>query len=187
MGFDWAPDGRLTYVQTDPEAEGNDTYIVDVPGGTPELFLSGEGNQGMTAFAPNGEAFAYQSTASGGAEIFVDSFPRGRSVRVSQSGVQVLWPVWSSDSARLVFWLLGTGFGYVDLDPGTFSVRDRRVLLPILGSNSRMVDRIPGTDTFLAVLVPLGAGAATVATPKEIVVVRDWIEEIKASVPPIGR
>lgn len=33
----FAPDGRLTYVQEDEATQGNHTYIVKIPGGTPEL------------------------------------------------------------------------------------------------------------------------------------------------------
>jgi Tol biopolymer transport system component len=185
----FAPDGRLTYVQEDEATQGNDTYIMEIPDGTPELLIGGEGDQGMVSFAPNGEAFAYQSTPDPGGigEIFVEAFPPdGRRIRVSTSGQPSLWPVWSSDGGQLNFWLLGSGFGAVDFDPGTFSIRNRRLLLSTVGPTNRMLTSIPGKDELLAIVTPF-ASASNDATPSEIVVVTNWVEEVEARVPPIER
>jgi serine/threonine-protein kinase len=176
----WTADGaRLAYTES---ASGEDIWIVDVPGGTPELLVGGPGDQFGVAFAPNGEALAYTSAGPQGAEVVVEPFPRdGSRIRISEEGDPSVWPVWSGSGTRLSY-QLGSGVSEaVDFDTRGFAIRNRRDL-PFVGAPGRRnVASMPDGERML-VTVPPAQGSAGIAA-REIVIVENWIEEIKERVP----
>jgi serine/threonine-protein kinase len=176
----WTPDGQqLAY--TESGVDGDDIWIVSVPDGTPELLVGGRGSQTAAAFAPNGEAMAYHSNTGINFEVLVEPFPPdGSRTRISEENVPSIWPVWSRDSTRLSYQIGAGGFAAVDLDTRAFAVRNRRVLPFIASPNDRNLDSIPGAGSMLATL-PFQGGEDS--AQREIVIVENWIEEVKARVP----
>jgi Tol biopolymer transport system component len=181
----WTPDGRqLAYTETGPD--GDDIWILAVPGGTPELLISGSGDQFGIAFAPNGEALAYSSSSSGMREVFAEPFPPdGSRTRVSEDGVVSVWPVWSRGSTRVSYQLAAGGnaggIAAVDFDTQGFAIRNRRSLPLITAPNERNLDSLPADDHMLASLPPF-QGNTGLGT-RELVIVENWVEEVKQRVP----
>jgi serine/threonine-protein kinase len=177
----WTPDGQqLAYVEEG--AADADIWIVAVPGGTPELLIGGPGDQLGIAFAPNGEALAYFSANLNGIEVLAEPFPRdGSRTRISAEGVPSLWPVWSRNGKRLTYQIGAGGFTAVDFDARGFAIRNRRDL-PFVGpSNRRNLDGMPDGDRMLVTVPPFQSGTGLAA--RELVIVENWIEEVKARVP----
>jgi serine/threonine-protein kinase len=175
----WTPDGRqLAYAQGGPN--GQDIWIVTVPGGTPELLVGANGNQFGIAFAPNGAALAYGSTASGSPEVLAEPFPPdGSRTRISEEGAISVWPVWSRDGTRLSYQQASGGVAVVEFD--AFALRNRRTLPVVTSPTERNVDSIPAGDRLLVAVPPTQAN--TGLGTREIVIVENWIEEIKERVP----
>jgi serine/threonine-protein kinase len=179
----WTPDGeRLAYTET--AVGGDDIWIVALPGGTPELLVGGDGNQTGIAFAPNGEALAYHTVFSSGsaaAEVIAEPLPRdGSRVRVSEDGVVSLWPVWSKKGVRLTYQILGGSFAAVDFDTQGFAIRNRRALPFNTDPGQRNLDSMPDGERMLLATPPF-QGADD--SPRELVIVENWIEEVKQRVP----
>ena len=152
-----------------------------MPGGTPELLVGGSGNQSAIAFAPNGDALAYHSNASGTFEVLAEPFPRdGSRIRISEESVASVWPVWSRNGARVLYQVGAGPFAAVDLDTRNFAIRNRRALPLSTDPNQRNLDSMP--DDRMLVAVPPGQGGTGLAA-RELVIVENWIEEVKARVP----
>jgi Tol biopolymer transport system component len=102
---DWSPDGRFIAVTVvEPgKKTGSDLWMLSLSGErkmTP--FLSTEFNEGNATFSPDGRWLAYQSNASGRAEVYLTPFPGpGGKWQVSQDGgAQAMW---RRDGAALYF------------------------------------------------------------------------------------
>jgi hypothetical protein len=176
----WTPDGEhLAYIENGEG--GGDIWIVTVPGGTPELLVGGNSDQFGIAFAPDGQALAYTRANGGSFEVIAEPFPPdGSRARISEEGIMSIWPVWSRNSARLSY-QVGTGaFAVVDLDTRDFAIRNRRALPFVSSPTERNLDSMPG-DRMLVAAPPLQGGATP--APREIVIVENWIEEVKQRVP----
>ncbi|HEY7673539.1 MAG TPA: protein kinase [Gammaproteobacteria bacterium] len=178
----WTPDGtQLAYTETGG-GDGDDSWIVAVPGGTPELLVSGAGDQFGIAFAPNGEAFAYTSGGAGTADVFVEPLPRdGSRTRISDGTVPSLWPVWSRNGMRLSYQLAAGGFAAVDFDTRNFAIRNRRDLPYLAAPGWRNADGMPDDEHILLTAPPFQSGPGSVQ--RELVIVENWIEEVKQRVP----
>jgi Tol biopolymer transport system component len=177
----WTPDGqRLAYTET--VGGGDDIWIVALPGGTPELLVGGAGDQAGIAFAPNGEALAYYSANINGIEVLVEPFPRdGSRTRISEENVPSVWPVWSRDGTRLTYQIGAGNFYAVDFDTRAFTIRNRRDLELFAPSNRRNLASFPADGRMVATLPPFQGAANLLA--RELVIVENWIEEVKARVP----
>jgi WD40 repeat protein len=181
----WTPDGRLAYTEQVPAGDNN-IWIRSVPDGDPELLVGREGSQFGIAFSPDGKAMAYAS--GGGAvvssEIWVEPYPPdGSRVRVAEEGQ---WPFWSRDSGQLSFQPPSGGITTVDIDTDNLTViRNRRTLaLPGLATNTaRFADSLPDSDQFFVTVPPIVSARSGVSPSAEIVIVENWIEEVKRLVP----
>ena len=179
----WTADGeRLAYGEAGNQAEP-DIWIVALPDGEPELLVGGSGVQTALAFAPDGEALAYHSAESGTPEVFVEPFPQdGSRTRVSEEGIGSGWPVWSRDSTRLSYQVAGGGFAAVDFDTSGFAIRNRRQLPFAANPNVRRLDSVPGGERMLVTL-PENQATSDALAGREIVIVENWLEEVKQRVP----
>jgi Tol biopolymer transport system component len=179
----WAPDGQqLTFT----EGGGNDDadiWIVSPPDGAPEPLVGGAGVQAGLDFAPNGEAFAYFSITDGAFDVWVEPFPPdGSRTRVSEGSGPNFFPVFSSDGTEL--WYQGQiGLTSVEFDTTSLTISNRRQPLNFLGDPSQpWVDAIPDTDRMIVSLPPLIVGDRA-DERTEIVIVENWIEEVKQRLP----
>ena len=153
-----------------------------MPDGTPEILVGGPGNQSAIAFAPNGEALAYDSNAAGTYEVLAEPFPRdGSRVRISEDGVLSVWPVWSKNSTSLVYQVSSGGILAVDLDTSNFAIRNRRTLPFITGPTERNLDTMPDGDRLLIAMPPFQSSNGLAA--RDLVIVENWIEEVEQRVP----
>jgi Tol biopolymer transport system component len=91
---DWSRQGFLLYNEYDPKTSGIDILAFPVNGDrTPVPVVETRFEERDAQFSPDGNWIAYQSDESGRFEIYVQRFPRGRSVRISATGgAQVRWP-----------------------------------------------------------------------------------------------
>jgi len=97
----WSWDGTLlAFTDTHPDT-GDDLWILPL-GKSPRPFLATPARENAPAFSPNGKWIAYQSDASGRAEIYVQPFP-GPGTRhiISVNGGKE--PVWSRDGRELFY------------------------------------------------------------------------------------
>ena len=177
----WAPDGRLTYA----ESSGGppDLWIVEIPDGSPELLVGGDGGQFGLTFSPDGSAMAYADNRGGGYEIVAEPFPPdGSRTRISEAGADGLWPVWSRTGPRLTYQTTSGGFAAVDVATPGFALRNRRPLPGSGDPNERRVDSTPDGEHMLTTVQSV---ASTVGNDgsTDIVIVENWIEEVKARVP----
>jgi serine/threonine-protein kinase len=100
--LDFAPDGRLMVGVTNP-GKGRDLMLMSV-GKSEALqpWLATEYNEGPARFSPDGSLVAYVSDSSGRPEIWVRPFPGpGAPIRLSRDGGQE--PVWSADGRELFY------------------------------------------------------------------------------------
>ena len=71
---DWSPDGRVIATTT----ENGDIWMVPVDGeGEPEVYVATAAQEIDPTFSPDGRWVAYQSSESGSASVYVQSYPIG--------------------------------------------------------------------------------------------------------------
>jgi serine/threonine-protein kinase len=177
----WAPDGRLTYAEIGIGPP--DIFIVEIPDGEPELLVGGEGQQLGISFSPDGSAMAYHSNSTGTPEVLAEPFPPdGSRTRISEAGVISVWPVWSRSGSRLTYQTGTGGFVAVDVVTPGFALRNRRTLPGGGDPNQRRLDSMPDDERVFVTIQSAGLttdrGGST-----EIVIVENWLEEIRARVP----
>ena len=102
--MDWSPDGSRRARQCQPDREEPDIMRLAMPNGSSlEAWRQTEFNESNPRFSPNGKWVAYQSDETGGAQIYLRSFPSGTVWRrVTTAGGTV--PVWSRDGKEVFYW-----------------------------------------------------------------------------------
>lgn len=189
----WSPNGDLAWLRPGETAESGeyqeDIWIMSEAGEEAPLFES-RANEAWATFSPDGRWIAYASNASGRNEVYVRSYPAPGPVTQVSSGGGVS-PVWSPDGRRIVYVavrdagryeLMGVDIAAGDvLRPG----RPQRVLEtwdlliePVAG-----FDFLPDGSLVTAAYVEDRAAFAERSQAKEIHVVLNWIEELKARLP----
>jgi WD40-like Beta Propeller Repeat len=150
------------------------------------LLVGGDGPQLAISFSADGSAMAYMSDTTGRFEVLGEPFPPdGSRTRLSEVGTDSAWPVWSRSGSRLTYQITTGGFMAVDVVTPGFAIRNRRALAGSGNPNQRRIDSMPdGEHMFMTVQSAVsvtGADGGTGST--EIVIVENWIEEVKARVP----
>jgi serine/threonine-protein kinase len=184
----WSPDGQvLGFYDTLDVSGGTDRDIWILPrtgDRKPKPFLQTPFNEAALMFSPDGRWVAYVSDESGRNEVYVLPFPGpGGKWQISTDGGGD--PVWSRNGREL-FYLNGTQMMAVDVETSpTFRAGTPRRLFD--GGFVTGVGRVPVYDVtpdgqrFLMVgEQAIGAGEAA---PVSIVVVENWLEELKRIVP----
>ena len=136
------------------------------------------------ALSPDGRWLAYVSDRSGANEIWVQGFPDGVAVRVSQNGG--FEPRWSADGREL-FYLQFNAVLAVAVE----SEREFVFAAPVRLFNATQLFFFPGPAIRTYDVAPDGrflmiqSEAATQpdAAPSSIVVVQNWFEELRQRVP----
>jgi Tol biopolymer transport system component/tRNA A-37 threonylcarbamoyl transferase component Bud32 len=137
------------------------------------------------ALSPDGRWLAYASNRTGEPEIWVKRYPDGVPVRVSRSGG--FEPVWSTDGKELFFLQGNAMMSVAGLDSsGDFSFGAPTQLfvgafftIPNPAARTYTVAR----DGRFLMIQPPGSGPNNLQNPGSIVVVQNWIEELKQRVP----
>jgi serine/threonine protein kinase len=138
--------------------------------------------------SPDGRWMAYQSNESGRYEVYVRPFPdvdRGGKWQISTEGGDS--PLWSPNGSEL-FYRSGESFMAVGVETEpTFNPGKPKVLFK--GSylsaevplDHTIWDIHPNGKKFLMIKPPVAAGEAE--APRKIIIVTNWIEELKRRVP----
>jgi len=156
-------------------------------GAEPVWLLRSEFTERNAVLSPNGRWLAYQSDRTGGRhEVYVSPFPNFEDDRIQISNAGGVDPVWSPDGRELFYLEQDSSPRLmvmpVQTDP-EFVPGERRPLIdwPYFdGGDGRNFDVSPDGQRFLAVR-PVDPDAAGIGS--EIVVVLNWIEDLKARVP----
>jgi serine/threonine-protein kinase len=134
------------------------------------------------ALSPNGRWLTYASNRSGQTEIWVQGYPDGVPVRVSTGGGYE--PQWSADGREL-FYLQGTAMMAVAVETErefSFATPVRLFVggfYTIQAPGARSYDVARDGRFLMIEPAPSDSGAA----PASIVVVENWVEELKQRVP----
>ena len=188
----WAKTGKLAFVES-TEGNGTDIRVLDVEGGdrsgtvvvqTPEA-------DSHPAFSPDGQWLAYVSGVSGRSEVYVQPYPGpGPRVLISTGGGTA--PAWKGDSRELYYQFVQDGALRlmavpITINGSALSAGTPRQLFEQKGLSSsgpaRGYDVTPDGQRFLfhrVVETP-----PPPATP--MVLVENWIEELKRLAPPSTR
>jgi serine/threonine-protein kinase len=138
------------------------------------------------ALSPNGRWLAYSSGRSGKNEIWVQRYPDGTAVRLTNNGGYE--PVWSADGREL-FYRQGDAVMAVAVEAGDELSFGAPALLfsgPFVGlrrSESRTYD-VARNGQFLMILPTEDSRPAASMTPATIVVVQNFGEELRQRVRP---
>ncbi len=170
----WFPEGSvLAFIEDHPKT-GRDIWILSHDGSSLP-FLVTPAIELAPAFSPNGKWLAYQSDASGRAEIYVQPFPGpGTRHLVSTNGGKE--PVWSRDGREL-FYRQNTAVMAVSVEGGDFRAGAPKLLFdgPYLADTTghASYDVSPDGQKFL--MIRNEEGGLT-----ELRVVLNFAEELKA-------
>jgi eukaryotic-like serine/threonine-protein kinase len=186
-----SPDGkRLVYQELMPDT-GHDLKLLWLDGTLrSEPLLETPANERNAELSPDGRWLAYESDETGTMEIYVRPFPdvAARKIPISSSGGRT--PVWAA-SGRELFFVNGTSLFAVEVQlKPTFAARK---ITKLFDSPTILFDAISGTgtgrtydvsrngDRFL--MLKAGGASTNGDAPADMVVVQNWLEELKRLVP----
>jgi hypothetical protein len=173
------PDGkRLIFHEGEAPSGGVDA--VDLPGGVRPTSLNR--TYADATLSPDGRWLAYQSNESGADQIYVRPFPNVNDGHWQVSADGGHHPAWSR-SSRELFYFSGTAFVAVPVQTTPSFVAGTATKL-FDGPYFPGLPPVHGYDVapdgrFLMIKVPERQASA----PQSIIVVLNWIEELKARVP----
>jgi Tol biopolymer transport system component len=183
----WSHDGR-TLLFTEFRSYGEQSIYALVPGstGSPRRLLAGTFAQLRPQISPDGRWMAYQSDESGRFEIYVRPFPdvaEGKS-QVSLAGGTS--PRWAHSGGEL-FYYDGQSLVAASVTTGkTFSVLRRARLFayePFGGQLGPDFEVSPDDQRFLM----LRSSTDTPASRLQLVLVQNWIDELRGKLTASGR
>jgi serine/threonine-protein kinase len=184
----WTPDGTaLAFTERRPE-DFSDIWVLPLKSDRqPEAIVSTRFAEAQPDISPNGRWLAYTSDESGRQEVFVRSYPEpGTLLPISTGGANS--PAWSRDGRELFFTTLPTpestlSMMVVDVTTApTFTAGKPRVLFEgRFRSNSvgRQYDVAGDGSRFLM----MREVERPPETPAQMIVVQNWLEELKQRVP----
>ena len=165
---------------------GFDIRVAQVePGAASRELIASKDIERAARLSPDGRWLAYESNRSGQLDIWVRAYSGGAPIRVSQNGG--VEAAWSRDGSEL-FYLRGNTMIAVKVrsDRSTFDVvgDDELFEMPFkwsaVGAGGRSYDVAP--DGRFLVIQPM-TRTKTPAAGSSIVVVQNWLEELKRRVP----
>jgi serine/threonine protein kinase/Tol biopolymer transport system component len=181
---DWSPDGHTLILEI--QGMGFDIWRLNLQGNaSPTVFLQTPFNERNSRLSPNGRWLAYVSDESGRDEVYVQAFPNGGSkLQVSSSGADQ--PVWSRDG-RFIFFRGGGMIQETAFQEGAVPVvRAAKALFPDRFETPQ-AGAHTGYDVFPDGRFLMIQSQAQPGVLEEIIVVMNWIEELKQQVTPAAR
>ncbi len=178
------PDGKHV-LTSDQLPTGLDIGLVSLspPFEAKQLIQSAE-DQNNPAVSPDGKWIAYESGESGSNEIYVRPFPDVEAGRWQVSNAGGRQPLWARDGSEL-FYFDGDGFLVsvaIQMTPTFNAGRPRKMFeARYIGGGARSYDVSPDGQRFL-MLEPATQPDAEDDSAR-IVVVVNWLEELKRLVP----
>jgi Tol biopolymer transport system component len=137
--------------------------------------------------SPDGRWLAYQGVDSGSAQIFVRPFPNANEARTQVSTSGGARPVWATSGRELFYLALDGTLMSVSVAPGTtwkaqppVPLLDREILRDVSVS-LRTYDVSPDGKRFL--VIKDAPGSESSAMSAGIVVVQNWVQELKRLAP----
>jgi serine/threonine-protein kinase len=194
----WSPDGKtLVFTETGADGEDADILLADLDGQQARVAAWRQAAiwDGHPALSPNGKWLAYTSGESGDWEVYVESFPKpGSRHKVSTAGGEE--PTWAPGGAE-VFFMGPCASGTEPASRCFFAVPFRdgsppmigrprsfaKVSNPVLCDPNRCYDIAPDGRRFLVTLLEPPDASKPSSTTREMQVVLNWFEELKAKVP----
>jgi serine/threonine-protein kinase len=176
----WSHDGRW-FVFRAGSGGGRDIFAMR-PGidSVPVPIVAGEKEEYAPSLSPDGRWLAYGSDASGREEIFVRPFPESSAGRWQVSLTGGTEPVWSPDGRELFYRSEDQQLVAVAIDAGpAFRILSRRTLFSTrpYHRDTRHYAYAVGPDRSFYFV------QRTVAPNDEVVVIHNWLEELKVKVP----
>jgi serine/threonine-protein kinase len=177
----WSPDGKaLAFTQAHPETRG-DIWMIRLEGEPAlESSIATPANECCAMFSPDGRWLAYVSDTTGRREVYVRPYPEveaGLWQISTEGGTQ---PAWGRDGREL-FYRSGNSMMVVPVPPGPmFSPGPPRILFEgalwdATLSTRASFDIHPDSRRFLL--------QQLLRSVHELIVVENWIEELKRLVP----
>ena len=183
-----SPDGiHLVFSETSPDT-GSDLHVLTLDDERRvEPLLVTEFDEGNAEISPDGRWLAYQSDASGQWEIYVQPFPDVDSGRWPISTTGGTRPLWGPDGREL-FYLTEAGVLGVTVETGAGFQAGTPALVvegPYYGTSGGRPGRTYdiATDGQRFLMIRERATDDTFADLRQLHVVLNWFEELKARVP----
>jgi serine/threonine-protein kinase len=184
---EWSAGGELLLV-----AQRNDSSDILAAPATPDgelrdVIATGY-DEVSPALSPDGRWLAYVSNRTGRFEIWVNGYPEGPSIRVSQESGHS--PRWAANG-REIFYFQGTTMMAVPVQPGDEFSFDTAMALFDTDEGQYFVPPRPLFETYdvapdgrFLMIQPRGGAREPPAVPfGSIVIIQNWIEELKELVP----
>jgi serine/threonine-protein kinase len=183
-----SPDGRLIFTETASKTS-DDVMLMTLDGTrrvTPLLQSPFAERNGVVS--PDGRWLAYEANDSGRFEIYVRPFPdvnSGHWIVSTAGGTRPLW----ARSGQELFYVSPTGaLMRVGVERGpswgvttpTVVVKEGYLMSPLF-TQGRTYDIAPDGRRFL--MIKEGSGADQTTAPRSLIVVLNWVEELKRLVP----
>jgi len=190
----FSPEGNvLVFLDRSSTSQGRDLGTVSLGGdGVGVLLLNTEFEERNATLSPDGHWMAYESNESGQFEIYVRPFPDVNAGRWQVSNDGGTWPLWSRDGRELFYAGPQAMMSVSVQTEPTFTMGERDSLFstapyysgPTLFYTNRRVAVSPDGQRFL--MFREGGGSQGAAPPTEqtgIILVQNWLEELKRLVP----
>ena len=177
----FSPDGMmLVFEETHPET-GTDLYVrhlrsSDAEGKT-EPLLATEFNEQRADISPDGRWLAYQSNASGQAEIYVRPFPNVDAGRWQISRGGGTGPRWSPAGGELFYLSPGSQLTSVPVETDPFAPGNPEVVF-----EETYVDYDVSPDGNRFLMIKRG-GPDGDTSPTQVILVQNWFDELNRLVP----
>ncbi len=180
----WARDGRIVVSFQSPKSQGWDIGLLSPNGDALQTFLGTPANEDSFTISPDGRWIAYEADRTGQYEVYVERFPEGgdrHAISAPDGGED---PTWAPSGKELFYWRpkdkamtvvqiqtatrLTSGEPTVLFEHGFFNG----------GGRNFDIDR-NGRRFILFKELPSASGAPA----QRLILVQNWIEELKRLVP----
>ena len=98
----FSPDGRFLTFDAKNKDTSDDAWVLPIDGQTPPIAIAqSRFGEGSAKFSPDGKWVAYSSSESGRPEVYVQAFPKGPKLQISNAGG--IDPVWRRTGGELYY------------------------------------------------------------------------------------